>query len=333
MANTSSNSSDLLRQALDRVIMENRKLGINQDQGLDDALDEQQKEAEERKSLQEKSQKDAQKRVKDEYLKKLREQNKQRKNSYENSSQGGDVDSGWSTTGVKESNVNLGQSAGEAVGAEGGGGSGGVEMMSQATNGLNTSTAPATEPVVGAEGGMGSGGAEAAIQASGEGIGEGVGGGAGGAGAGAGAGAGGGGGGGAGAGLGAGYVAAIIAAVTAAQHYLSNETDTKVEGVRSDDAFGGHFGTQPYQAYAYQQLGMPASSGERFDAAVENSDWGTALERLPDTADYWANPMQHSVNDVMYEGAEKNLGEDSDIVLGIFDPVSWVLRWLAGETD
>ncbi len=316
-------NSSLLNDALYRVAQENQRLGAANQQALLETI--QEEEAEKRKQEEQaKQNKEFQKKAKDEYLKRLREKNKQNESPQQRQ--------------ITPEESPLAEPSSPA-GTETGSGIPSEYDLASAGNTPSTGT----ENIVGPEGGAGSGGADAMIEASGEGIGEGLstaGSGAGigeglstaGSGAGSWAGSGGGGAA-AGGGLGAGWIAAIIAAVIAAQHYASNETDTKVEGVRTDDAFGGHFGTQPYQAWAYERLGMPASSGERFDAAVENSDWGTALERLPDTADYWAHPATHSLKDVEYEGMKRNFGEGSEKVLGVFDPLAWVLRWIAGEND
>jgi len=92
-------------------------------------------------------------------------------------------------------------------------------------------------------------------------------------------------------GMGAG-MAGVIAAIIGGQHLLSNATDTEVDGVKTDDAFAGHFGTEPWLGYAHDKLGLEPTAGEGFDAAIANKDYGKALEKLPAAADYWADPIR-----------------------------------------
>ena len=93
-----------------------------------------------------------------------------------------------------------------------------------------------------------------------------------------------------GAGMGGMGLAGIIAAAIVVQHGLSDATDTEFEGVKTDDAFAGHFGTEPWFAYAHDKLGLDPTAGEKFDAAVANRDWKKAAKRFPAMVDYWTNP-------------------------------------------
>ena len=98
------------------------------------------------------------------------------------------------------------------------------------------------------------------------------------------------GGGGEAAGMGGMGIAGIIAAAIAAQHGMSNATNTEFEGQRTDDAFAGHYGTEPWLAFGHDKLGLDPTAGERFDAAIANGDYGTAMKRSPAMLDYWADP-------------------------------------------
>ncbi len=120
-------------------------------------------------------------------------------------------------------------------------------------------------------------------------------------------------------GLGAMGYGAIIAAAIAAQHGLSNNTDKTFEGVRTDDAFSGRFGTEPWLAYLTPGH---ATSGERFDAAVTNKDWGTAAKRLPALADYWGDPARGAA----YEMGEEYGGSTWKNIAPFIDPIGWGLR-------
>ena len=120
-------------------------------------------------------------------------------------------------------------------------------------------------------------------------------------------------------GLGALGTAGIVAAAIAAQHGLSNQTDTEFEGVKTDDAFGGHFGTEPWLGFVHDKLGWEPTEGEKFDAAVDNKDWGLALERTPAMLDYWSDPARS-----WGHGAAKNIfGEE---VAGILSPLDYIVE-------
>lgn len=97
-----------------------------------------------------------------------------------------------------------------------------------------------------------------------------------------------------------------VTAGIAAQHAMSNSTDTRFEGVRTDDAFGGHFGTEPWLAFAHDKLGLDPTRGEMFDAAVENNNWGDMKQRLPGMLSYWGDPSSTWIE----SGATKAFGKD-----------------------
>ena len=124
-----------------------------------------------------------------------------------------------------------------------------------------------------------------------------------------------------GGGLGAAGIGGIIAAAIAAQHGLSNATSRQFEGVRTDDAFGGHFGTEPWFGWLSERWGLPITAGEKFDAAIANKDYGTALKRMPAMMDYWADPGRSWGNAL----GRKTFGKTFDKVLPYIDPASYLL--------
>lgn len=155
-----------------------------------------------------------------------------------------------------------------------------------------------------------------------------------------GAGAGGAGGGGAGGGGAGGMAAAApiayIAAAIGAQLAASNNTDTVVDGQKTGNVFTGighgtwnpSFSTEPWLAFGHDKLGWDATSGEKLDAAINNSDWSTALKRLPAAADYWADPIRNWLGaDTWSNVGEQITGsEDFGKVLGtVIEPISGLL--------
>lgn len=114
-----------------------------------------------------------------------------------------------------------------------------------------------------------------------------------------------------------GALAGIIAAIIAAQHILSNQTDTEFEGVKTDDAFGGHFATEPWFAFLADKMGWEPTAGERMDAAVENEDWSRAWKRYPAASTYWADPTTAWI----YEAAKNDVGEGFAAVVS---PHNWL---------
>lgn len=127
----------------------------------------------------------------------------------------------------------------------------------------------------------------------------------------------------AGGGMGAMGIGAIIAAAIAAQHYMSNKTDTEFEGQKTNDAFSGNFGTEPWFAFVSDKLGMEPTAGEKFDAAINNEDWGKAARRLPDMTSYWADPARA----VGTSFIRKYVG---DTAADVIDPAGWLTRKIAG---
>jgi len=123
-------------------------------------------------------------------------------------------------------------------------------------------------------------------------------------------------------GMGAMGYAGIVAAAIAAQHYMSNNTNREFEGVKTDDAFSGNFLTEPWQAYMYEKMGIDTpTSGENFDAAVENKDWSSALRRAP--AAFAHDPLRETI----YDSASNKWGKTT---AAIIDPMSALLNWIGG---
>jgi len=113
-----------------------------------------------------------------------------------------------------------------------------------------------------------------------------------------------------------------IAAAIVAQHQMSNETDTTImtEGgeIETDDAFAGHYGTEPWLAFAADKLGTTPTRGEEFDAEVAGGDDDSALKAAPGMVSYWADPSSEWIE----KGVEAITGDDkySDFV----NPVGWL---------
>ena len=129
---------------------------------------------------------------------------------------------------------------------------------------------------------------------------------------------------------------AYIAAAIGAQLAASNNTDTVVDGQKTGNVFTGighgtwnpSFATEPWLAWGHDKLGWGPTEGESFDAAVNNSDWDTALKRLPAAADYWADPIRSWVSDASTNIGEKLTGsEDAGKVINfLVDPISGLLK-------
>lgn len=151
-----------------------------------------------------------------------------------------------------------------------------------------------------------------------------------------GGGAGAGGAGGSGGGMAAAAPVAYIAAAIGAQLAASNNTDTVVDGQKTGNVFTGigdggwkpSFATEPWLAWGHDKLGWGPTKGEEFDAAVNNSDWDTALKRLPAAADYWADPLRSWAG----EDTWSNIGESltgsegfGDVIGFMADPIQGIL--------
>jgi hypothetical protein len=124
-------------------------------------------------------------------------------------------------------------------------------------------------------------------------------------------------------GMGGGGIAGIIAAAIIAQHMMSRGTNTEFEGQKTDDAFAGNYGTEPWLAFLHDKLGWGPTGGEKFDAAVQNKDWGKALQRSPAMLDYWADPPANWA----YGGMKNVLGSKAATAI---DPLRGLLDWIGG---
>lgn len=121
---------------------------------------------------------------------------------------------------------------------------------------------------------------------------------------------------------------ANVAAVIALQHALSNQTGKRreFEGVQTDDIFstdlqGAHFGTEPWAAYAFDKFGFDTpTSGEKFDAAWENKDYGMAMRRLPAAASHYLDPSSALSYDLLQD---KRFGKAGPIIAKIAFPWRW----------
>jgi len=117
----------------------------------------------------------------------------------------------------------------------------------------------------------------------------------------------------------------IVAAIMA-QHALSDATDTVFEGQRTGDVFSGNFMTEPWLAYTAQQWGWQPTAGQKFDAAVQNQDWGAAAYRSPSVAAYWGDPAGTGI----YEGAKNWLGETAAAIINPIAGLSDLIGELFG---
>lgn len=98
-----------------------------------------------------------------------------------------------------------------------------------------------------------------------------------------------------------------FAAAVVAQHLFSGDTNREFEGQETSDLFQGSVGTEPWYAWAKQQMGLDdPSAGESFDAALKNEDWEKAIARFPSTLHYWFNPAQSSG----YEAIKEQWGDE-----------------------
>ena len=112
---------------------------------------------------------------------------------------------------------------------------------------------------------------------------------------------------------------AAIAAIIAAQHIMAMNNNRTFEGQRSGDVFTGDYATEPWLAFLSDRIGLPATAGEQFDAAIKNRDWNTAAKRFPEAADYWADPLRGGLE----VGLEGRLGEDN-FLSKILNPVKLI---------
>ena len=124
-----------------------------------------------------------------------------------------------------------------------------------------------------------------------------------------------------GGGLGAAGIGGIVAAAILGQHLMSKETDTTFEGQQTGDIFSGNFTTEPWLAFLSDKFDLGVTPGEKFDAAIKNRDWGTALKRTPSTALQWADPFGELLSSI----ARKQFGSD---VGNVLDPGRFLVNKL-----
>lgn len=147
-----------------------------------------------------------------------------------------------------------------------------------------------------------------------------------------------------GAGLGtAGWVLAAIAA----QEMAAQGTDTEFEGQKTGSFFSTNdegnwrprFGNDPWKGFTNDKLGFGPTSGEKFDAAIANQDYGLAAQRLPAAAHQWADPIGDLGYDAAHEAVQGALGihdQEADVAMSLIDPIGATVNivedsWLCTE--
>lgn len=128
---------------------------------------------------------------------------------------------------------------------------------------------------------------------------------------------------------GAGTAAWVLAAILG-QMAATNSTGTKVEGQPTGNWFTVQNGrwdpsttTEPWLAMGHDWLGWKPTAGEKFDAAVKNSDWGNAVKRLPAAADYWADPIRSWAG---FSTWRNIVGDD---IASLIDPIGGLFNKIA----
>jgi hypothetical protein len=135
-----------------------------------------------------------------------------------------------------------------------------------------------------------------------------------------------------------------IAAAIIAQNMATNDTDTVVEGQQTGNVFSTdekgswkpRFFTEPWMGWASDKLGhKEATPGEKFDAAVQNKDWGNVARRTPSTAYQWFDPVGQMGRGMFREGwrsagLEKKKEQDLAMTFGL-DPIGGITS-LAEDT-
>lgn len=92
-------------------------------------------------------------------------------------------------------------------------------------------------------------------------------------------------------GMGAWGVGGLVAAAIGAQHAMSNDTNRSFDGVKTNDAFSGHFATEPWMAWGFDKLGAEqATPGEKYDAAMKNKDYTQAGLNSMAATRQWSDP-------------------------------------------
>ena len=133
-----------------------------------------------------------------------------------------------------------------------------------------------------------------------------------------------------------GAIAALIAAAMYGQHEATGTNPRVIEGQETGDWFeGGSLQdrsptTEPWLAALRSDMGLSATAGEKFDAAWKNKDWGKMLERLPATADYWADPIRTWISTGGEIAGKKLTGSSKagKVVGKVLDPIGALLGLL-----
>jgi hypothetical protein len=146
--------------------------------------------------------------------------------------------------------------------------------------------------------------------------------------------------GGAGAGSYLGYIAPVLAAIQG-QHMMSSATDrrtdfdgnfSKTSGHRTGDIFSGDFFTEPWMAYAMQQLNVDTPTpGEKTDSALNSirqgeGGVGELLGSIPGTGLQWFDPF----GTAGFSFLEDKLGKEMATVLIPHMGLKNVTDWFSG---
>lgn len=135
-------------------------------------------------------------------------------------------------------------------------------------------------------------------------------------------------------GVGYGTLGYILAAI-AGQHLMSDATDrnTPLPGVegrghKTGDVFSLDFFTEPWQAFAYDKLGIDVPTpGEKTDASINalrdgESTWDNLLRSAPATGAQWFDPF----SSVGYDWMNEKGGTIGKVASKALFPIQWLTR-------
>jgi hypothetical protein len=115
------------------------------------------------------------------------------------------------------------------------------------------------------------------------------------------------------------WPAAVVGGAVLAGHLASNATDRRFNGTKTNDAFAGHFFTDPFQSFGYQKLGIEdPTSGELLDAAVNNGSFSDFMKIAPQQFHSMAMPGIDWTRDL----TDKINGKFSNVV----DPIGKLFK-------
>lgn len=135
---------------------------------------------------------------------------------------------------------------------------------------------------------------------------------------------------------------------TIGQTMLANDTDTMYEGQPTGSIFSTNksgnwrprFGNDPWKGWINDKLGFKPTAGEKWDAAVYNNDWKTALQRTPAAISQWLDPIGDLGSDVITGLTDKLGGPSwvSDTINAVTNPINFVSdkisdSYICGATD